>query len=111
MYEYRATIVKHVDADTSRVSIDLGLDVTVRATIRWADINAPEISTEAGEESLLVLRTMLPEGSRCIIRTIKDRREKYGRYLGTFILEDGTNMNEWLVKNGFATSYVVKEAA
>ncbi len=111
MYEYRATILKHVDADTTRVNIDLGLDVTVRATIRWANINAPEISTPEGEDALSALQTMLPEGSRCIIRTVKDRREKYGRYLGTFILEDGTNMNIWMVDNGFATSYVVKEAA
>lgn len=111
MYEYRATIVKHVDADTTRVIIDLGLDVAVRATIRWASINAPEISTPEGEDSLVALKTMLPEGTRCILRTTKDRREKYGRYLGTFYLDDGTNMNDWLVKNGFATAYVVKEAA
>ncbi len=53
----------------------------------------------------------LPEGSICTLRTTKLRKEKYGRYVGTFISKDGTNMNEWLVKEGFAKLYpsVTKE--
>ncbi len=105
MYEYRATILRHIDADTSWVSIDLGFDCAIKLTVRWARIDAPEMSTQEGEDALAYLQEMLPEQSRCTLRTIKNKREKFGRYLGEFILEDGTNMNDWLVKEGFAKPY------
>ena len=31
----------------------------------------------------------------------KDRKGKYGRYLGIIFL-DGVNMNDWLIQNGYA---------
>jgi micrococcal nuclease len=37
------------------------------------------------------------------IKTIKDKSEKFGRYLGIIIKEDGTNINEWLINEGLAT--------
>ncbi len=111
LYEYRATILRHIDADTSWVSLDLGFDVAIKATIRWARIDAPERYTEDGQEATAALRAMLPEGSRCTLRTTKLKREKFGRYTGEFILENGTNMNDWLVANGFAVASVYKEDA
>ncbi|MDP9356197.1 MAG: thermonuclease family protein [Chloroflexota bacterium] len=85
--------------------MDLGFDCAIKLTIRWARIDAPEKSTQEGKDSLTYLQAMLPEQSRCTLRTIKDRREKFGRYLGEFILEDGTNMNDWLVQEGLAKPY------
>ncbi|MDP9353969.1 MAG: thermonuclease family protein [Chloroflexota bacterium] len=107
MYEYRATILRHIDADTSWVSVDLGFDCAIKLTVRWARINAPEKNTTDGEAALHFVRMMLPEQSRCILRTIKDKREKFGRYLGEFILNDGTNLNEVLLREGFAEPYFV----
>ncbi len=40
--------------------------------------------------------------------TVKDpamSKEKYGRYLAVFTLSDGTNVNDWLVANGYAVPY------
>jgi endonuclease YncB( thermonuclease family) len=63
MYEYRATIIRHVDADTSHVEIDLGFDQSVRKTIRWAGIDAPERWSDAGKVSLAALNEQLPAGT------------------------------------------------
>lgn len=111
MFEYRATILRHVDADTSWVSVDLGFDTHMKLTIRWDGINAPEKHTPEGQAARRALLDKLPEGSTCLLRTIKDRREKFGRYLGRFFLEDGTNLNEWLVEQGHAVVYGKEENA
>ncbi|MDP9367678.1 MAG: thermonuclease family protein [Chloroflexota bacterium] len=111
MYEYRATILRHIDADTSWVSVELGFDCAIKLTIRWARINASEKNTTDGEAALHFVRLMLPEQSRCILRTIKDKREKFGRYLGEFILNDGINLNDVLLQEGFAElCFVAKES-
>ncbi|MDP9469075.1 MAG: thermonuclease family protein [Chloroflexota bacterium] len=93
--------------------IDPGFDIilnpSIKLTIRWARIDAPERYTDHGHEATAALKAMLPEGSRCIVRTTKLKREKFGRYIGEFILENGTNMNDWLVVNGFAVASVYKE--
>ncbi len=117
MYEYRATIVKHHDGDTSEIDVKLGFDVTFRADIRWSSINAPELETPEGKISLAALLDILPLGKTCTVRTEKlkrsDRTKKdhYRRYLGTFILDDGTNVNDWMVEHGYATRSIYKEAA
>lgn len=97
--------MKHVDADTSWVMVDMGFDAHLKLTIRWANINAPEKRTPEGEAARKALLERLPEGSTCILQTLKDRKEKFGRYLGIFIHPDGTNMNEWLIEQGHATVY------
>jgi len=35
------------------------------------------------------------------IKTIKDSKEKFGRYLG-IIIKDDLNINEWLINEGLA---------
>ncbi len=87
------------------MSVDLGFDTHTKLTIRWAGINAPEKSTPEGEAALTALRVVLPEGSTCTLKTIKDKKEKFGRYLGTFFGQDGTNLNRWLVEHGHAGEY------
>ncbi len=89
------------------MSVDLGFDTHTKLTIRWAGINAPEKSTPQGVAALESLRVVLPEGSTCTLETIKGKKEKFGRYLGTFFDEDGVNINEWLVENGHAQPYKV----
>lgn len=103
---YRATILRHVDADTTEVEVDLGFDVRTRLTVRWAGIDAPERNTLAGKASLAWLMDALPPGTSCELRTIKDRKEKYGRYLGTFWLPGAVfNVNTWMIDEGFAQPY------
>lgn len=83
MYEYRATILRVVDGDTVDVTLDLGFDVHLKQRLRLRGIDAPELRTTEGKASRDWLRTLLPPGESVVVRTEKDRREKYGRYLAT----------------------------
>ena len=107
MYEYRATVIDHHDGDTSHVLVDLGIDVQIHLTVRWYGINAPELATDAGKASLAAMAAKFPAGTVCTLQTQKDHTEKYGRYLGTFILDDGTNMNQWMVAQNLAVPFMV----
>ena len=106
-YTYRATILRVVDGDTCHVEIDLGLDVRVRTTLRLAGINAPELPTDAGKAAKVFLDTLLASGE-VLVRTVKDRREKYGRYLGTLYVYPAEgpalDANATMVSSGHAVA-------
>ena len=107
MYEYRARCERVVDGDTIDVVIDLGLGVFKRERLRLLGINAPEVrgdEREAGKEASRFLCSFI-EGRSIVIRTFKDRKGKYGRYLAVvFYSQAGTdfNVNAHLVENGHA---------
>lgn len=103
--QYRATIIRHVDADTTHVVVDPGFDLSVRMTVRWARINAPELSTEEGKLALAYVNKRLPQGMTCLLTTVKDGKDKYGRYLGEFWV-DGTSINDELVHVALAAPYL-----
>ncbi len=107
MYEYRALVRKVYDGDTITVDIDLGFDMILRnQKIRLLGINTPEVrgkEREAGLKSRDALRQKI--GSKwIIIKTQQDKKGKYGRWLGTLFFEE-KNINEWLIKEGFAVVY------
>lgn len=97
------------DADTLTLSIDLGLGVSKTETVRLYGIDAPEIrgsSRTMGLEARDALRLLVGD-SRLRTTTIKDKKDKYGRYLAVLWTLDGKNepainINDWLVQNGYA---------
>ncbi len=114
MYEYRAHVLRVVDGDTVDLRVDLGFDIRIDMKVRLSSINAPEMSTPEGRvarDHLIQMMQTEPNAGTATyfqpltIRTDKDRREKYGRYLATLILHDGTNVNEQMVADGHATRY------
>ena len=92
MYLYRATITSVYDGDTFTADVDIGFKVAVRGEkIRLARINAPEIrgaNRKAGLASRDYLRDLIL-GREVLLKTIKDKRGKYGRYLGEIIVKKG----------------------
>jgi micrococcal nuclease len=109
-YFYDAWMVALVDGDTLHCGVDLGLDVSINLTIRLYGINAPEMSTPEGKEAKAFaakwLESNCPDG-RFVLRTIKDRREKYGRYLGV-VMANGATLNDDMVSSGHAVEYLPK---
>lgn len=109
LYFYRAVVESVYDGDTCTVDIDLGLSTWIRGEkVRLYRINAPEVrgpEREAGLQARDFLRGLI-EGKAVLIQTIKDRKEKYGRYLAEVWLEadDGSrvNINDLLVQQGQA---------
>jgi len=88
MYEYKARVLRIVDGDTVDLDIDLGCSVHVHERCRLYGINAPEThgvkkdseEYKRGMAATEFLRNMI-EGKEVLIRTHKDRKGKYGRYL------------------------------
>jgi len=103
---YRVHVIDHHDADTSHVVVDAGFDLDIHLTVRWFGINAPELSTPEGKAALAWLNGVLPPGTDCLFRSAKSPRDKYGRYLATFVLSDGTNVNDLAVSTGHAVVYM-----
>jgi len=108
LYYYKATVVSVYDGDTIRADIDLGLKTWIREEkIRLARINAPELrgnERTAGLQARDFLRSLILN-KEILLQTIKDRRGKYGRYLGEIWLKDGetyVNINDEMVKKGHA---------
>lgn len=105
VYE-RVAVTKVHDGDTCTVSIDVGFGIVFRdQIIRLARINAPELATPQGPPSRDALSSMIL-GATVTMKTIRDKKEKFGRYLGEIWL-DGININDQMVSFGFAVPYVV----
>jgi micrococcal nuclease len=108
MYEYRARIRSVYDADTLRVDIDLGFGIwTANQPIRLAGIDAAELGSERGRDARDWLRTILPVGTDVVLITVKDKGDKYGRYLGHIYLkaDDVESVNRQIIDNGWAVPY------
>lgn len=105
MYEYLATVLRVVDGDTVNVDVDLGLDISHRIKLRLYGINAPEMSTAEGILAKQHLIELLGTTNPVKILTVKDKVEKYGRYLATIIVA-GVNLNQQMVTDGFAVVYL-----
>jgi micrococcal nuclease len=109
LYQYKAFVTKVYDGDTITVEVDLGFKTFVKGEkIRLSGINAPEVrgkSREAGLKSRNFLRELILN-KEILLETIKDKKGKYGRYLGEIYLKEDNgnwlNINKLLVDKGFA---------
>lgn len=116
MYEYKVIeVVKIYDGDTMTVVVDLGFGIYSRQTLRLYGIDAPEMRGDEKEKGIVSrdwLRQKIEEAKsqneKVIIKTIKDATEKYGRLLANiFIGTDPKSLNEQLVEQGLATTYII----
>ncbi len=109
LYHYKAKVVSVYDGDTCTIDIDLGLHAWIRGEkIRLNRINAPELIGKERTQGLAsrdFLKSLILD-KEIIVVTIKDAKEKYGRYLGEIWLKDKNgnfiNINDEMVKNKFA---------
>jgi micrococcal nuclease len=102
MYTYRCTILKVIDGDTVDADVDLGFDIHAKMRFRLAGINAPEMNTPEGKAAREYLILMMPPESEFTVCTQKDRKEKFGRYLGTFLGSGSLSINQLMVEAGHA---------
>lgn len=100
-YVYRAELVRVIDGDTVVMNIDLGFGVWMHnQSLRLLDVEAPEVRGAEKAEGLkwsAKLRDLLKDRSEIVVQTVKDKKEKYGRYL-VVIWADGTNINQEIAK-------------
>ena len=115
MYTYKCRINKVLDGDTVEVDLDLGFNTTLaNQKVRLLGIDTPESRTTNKEEKVrgLLSKKKLQEklivGNYVKITTHKNDNndDKFGRILGEFVLDDGTNVNKWMIENNYAVPYL-----
>jgi len=102
-YCYKAHVISVYDGDTVTSVVDLGFNVKMKNKARLAGINAPEIRGKERQEGLKsrdYLRSLILD-KEVVLKTRKDKKGKYGRYIATIYLDD-QNINELLVENKYA---------
>lgn len=88
LYHYKAKLIRVIDGDTVKVAIDLGLGVTKKETLRLLMVNTPEIRTKNKKEKVQAYKAkrfvedwFSEHNLECRVKTFKDKKGKYGRYL------------------------------
>jgi micrococcal nuclease len=112
LYVYKARVVSVYDGDTCTIDIDLGLNTWIHnEKVRLHRIDTPEIrgaEREKGLKSAEYLRQLIL-GRDILLQTIKDKKEKYGRYLGEIWVQDSNgeyfNVNDTMLAQGYAVPY------
>ena len=125
-YVRKAKVLHVVDGDTFDVAIDLGFNIAIKERVRVYGINCPESrSSDAGEKkagiaaqdfALDVLASPNPGTERplgfgrplvfqdVMLKTVKSN-EKFGRYLATVTLCDGSDFGTLMIQHGHAKEY------
>ena len=135
VYRYNALISDVYDGDTVTVHVDLGLEQwAVFQKCRLMGINAPELVEEGGKASRDYLRELIADyslpceprfaklGTRLLVEThklnsliagrMREKREKYGRWLLTLfgadpVTKDSVTINDRMVASGYAKRYAL----
>lgn len=104
LYYYKGLVTKVYDGDTITVNIDLGFHVGLKKEkFRLYRINTPEVRGPEKPQGI-ISRDWLREkilDKQVIIKTVKDKKGKYGRWLADVWIDD-VCMNDELVKQGLA---------
>lgn len=110
-YVYDVRVMSVYDGDTIRLDIDVGFGIWIHdQTVRLFGINAPEVRGSQRPEGLVSRDALRAKIMLVDVRlhTQKDKKGKYGRWLGTLWVPgpamDGPweNINDWMVDNGYA---------
>lgn len=109
LYEYRADVLKVIDGDTMDLQISVGFGIYVQHRCRLLGVDAYETKpirhntdeqVELGKKLKEQMKEML-EGKSVLIHTVKDRGDKYGRYLVDMYLDD-LYINNYVKGSGMA---------
>lgn len=105
-YIRRATVLRVVDGDTLDVEVDLGFDISHKMRLRLDGIDAPERYTAGGKIATNWLLERLTSRVQIVIKTKKDKQEKFGRYLAeVFLLGDSVSLNAQMMQADLAKEY------
>ena len=112
MYEYKAKLMRVVDGDTIDAEIDLGFNIFIKERIRFAGIDTPESRTRNKHEKswgmaakCRVIDLLNGDNSEFVLTTKIQKKGKFGRILGSIVLNDGTEVSEVLLSEKLAIPY------
>lgn len=104
MYEYTATLIRVIDADTYHMDIDLGFYVAYKAKVRLRGADAPERFTVGGIAATEYVKNWFNlYGPVFRLNTHKtDLTDKYGRWVADVTASNGHLLAEDLIAMGHA---------
>jgi len=111
LYTYKVRrIVKVVDGDTLDLEVDLGFHTYHIIRVRLTRVNTPEIfgvskdsdEYKAGLKAKVFVENWLKAAKELYIKTYRDTKGKYGRYLVEVYNDKGECLNDILVEKGLA---------
>ena len=106
LYQYKAKVIRVVDADTIDAAVDMGFGIIMHQRFRIDDWDAPETFRPRNEAEKA-------HGKAATERAIELLMDKdillkstkvagiYGRFGATIWLEDGSNYSEVMISEGF----------
>ena len=109
------TVTRVVDGDTIHCDIDLGFGVYLKNQVfRFYGLNAPETkgaTRQAGLDSKKFIENLLVN-KNIIVVSIKDKKEKYGRYLAKIYVQESNgyvDVNNLLLEKKLAVKFMDTE--
>ena len=111
MYEYKCEVTRVVDGDTIDCVLDLGFSILHKCRVRLYGIDTPESRTRdldekaRGKLASKFLEDSINNGKQVILRSeLKDSKGKYGRVLGSIVVDD-LDINQAMVAKNLAVKY------
>jgi len=107
LYQYRAEILRVVDADTVDAAVDAGFGITMTQRFRLNDYDAPETFRPRNEAEKIHGKAAteraieLLMGKKILLKSTKVAGI-YGRFGATIWLEDGRDFTEVMINEGFS---------
>lgn len=104
-------VVKVYDGDTITIASKLenSIDSPIyRFSVRLNGIDSPEMRGGSAHEKALATRSRDALSFKImgkIVTLCNVSLEKYGRLLADVLLEDGENINQWMISNHLAVAY------
>lgn len=110
LYVYRAVLLDVTDGDTVKLDVDCGFGIHRTDHFRLAGIDAPERGTVEGAAATGAVTAWFGAVPAPVcVQTLKDRREKWGRYLAW--IYSGARPPIWPAPTGRMQAEAVAEVA
>lgn len=100
-----AAVMRVIDGDTVRLTLDLGWHTFRVENCRIARINAPELNTPEGKAAKAYAEERLPAGTA--VTFVSRELDKYGRPLGD-VIRNGVDFGAAMLAAGHAVPYAVR---
>ena len=91
LFTYVAMVEKVIDGDTLLVSFDFQGPASVSQKLRLRGIDCPELDTEEGRRAKRFVESRLKDCDFIIVKTYKDRTDRFDRYLADIFCLPGVN--------------------
>jgi micrococcal nuclease len=107
-----AVVVRHTDGDTFWLrGIGVGPVPAARTKVRLLEVDTPEVFGSKGcygKEASARTEQLLPLGAHVRVEADRDLRDRYGRLLLYVWTPNGVNLEEALLRDGYARTLLVR---